>query len=102
MAGGDVRVGRRAVSSDTARGVPRKRNVSGGCGGAGHGWRRASPSSSSGTRAQSAAMARPKVPCAPRFCGYPPLRSPLSISIRLSAPRYRLHGRSKSAGGRGL
>lgn len=33
MAGGDVRVGRRAVSSDTARGVPRKRNVSGGCGG---------------------------------------------------------------------
>lgn len=42
--GGDVRVGRRAVSSDTARGVPRKRNVSGGCGGAGragHGRRRA-------------------------------------------------------------
>lgn len=102
MAGGDVRVGRRAVSSDTARGVPRKRNVSGGCGGAGragHGWRRASPSSSSsGTRAQSAAMARPKVPCAPRFCGYPPLRTPMSISIRLGAPRYRLHGRSKSSG----
>lgn len=39
MAGGDARVGRRAVSSDTARGVPRKRNVSGGCGGAGRGGR---------------------------------------------------------------
>lgn len=102
MAGGDVRVGRRAVSSDTARGVPRKRNVSGGCGGS---WMEARVAVVvviwyMRTRAQSAAMARPKVPCALRFCGYPPLRTPLSISIRLSAPRYRLHGRSKSAGGR--
>lgn len=111
VAGGDVRVGRRAVSSDTARGVPRKRNVSGGCGGAGragHGWRRASPSSSSCGTCARRRRERPwpdqRYPALLASVGTrvrrsPPLRSPLSISIRLSAPRYRLHGRSKSAAG---